>query len=204
MTGFGPFAEVADNPSWRAVLALVDDGVPGAALTPLLLPVEFGEAGRRLREAIERVRPDLVLATGLDGSADGVRLERLAVNLDDARIPDNAGVQPVDAPAVPDGPLAHRATLPVKACLLALREAGIPASLSMSAGGFVCNHLFVHLMDALEGMRAADGARVPGGFVHVPGPEVLSPEQVARALRVVIETSLTTLDDPAVPAGELA
>lgn len=204
VTGFEPFAGASRNASWEAVSALAEAGMPGAELEILRLPVAFGAAGERLREEFERVRPDLVLATGLDASARGIRLERLAVNLDDARIPDNAGAQPVDAPAVPGAPLARAATLPVKACLAALREAGLPAELSMSAGGFVCNHLFVHLMDALEGARRADGAPVRGGFVHVPEETVLPVAETTRGLRAIIATSLATAEDAVIPAGELA
>lgn len=198
LTGFEPFAGDVVNASWEAVACLRDRPPVGVELHAVRLPVAFGASGLAVREAIARVRPELVVATGLDAGADAIRLERLAVNLDDARIPDNDGAQPVDEAAVPGAPLARLATLPVKACLAALRAANIPARLSMSAGGFVCNHVFVHVLDAIEGTPAR------GGFVHVPPAATMPTARVADALELVVSAALSEIGDRREPGGALA
>jgi pyroglutamyl-peptidase len=160
-----------------------------------------------LHGLIARHRPELVLAVGQAGGRAEVSLERVAINLIDARIPDNAGVQPVDAPVVAGAPDAYFSTLPLKAMLAALRDAGIPATLSHTAGTFVCNHAFFALAH-----RLARGRRnVRGGFVHVP----YLPEQAARhpgapslplatmieAIRLCIDAALRTGEDAHYAAG---
>ena len=198
LAGFEPFDGAATNPSWEAVHLLARRGIVGASVATLRLPVEFGRAGERLRAEIADLAPELVIVAGLDSTARAVRLERLAVNLDDARIPDNAGRQPVDVPSVEGAPLARHTTLPVKAIYAELVEAGIPAALSMSAGGFVCNHVFMHLLDALE----RTGAR--GGLVHVPPASMLPIEVTAEALRCAVLVALGRGDDLRVPGGTVA
>jgi pyroglutamyl-peptidase len=151
----------------------------------------------------------LVIALGQAAGRCDLSFERVAINLDDARIPDNAGVQPIDRCVIDGAPSAHFSTLPLKAVVAALREQGIPASLSMSAGSFVCNHLFFGLMHRLA---TRPGAR--GGFVHLP----LLPEQAARhpgqpslplatmveGLRLAITVALSTHEDLHVAGGEIA
>ena len=127
------------------------------------LPCVFGDSARVLAEALERFRPELVLCAGQAGGRARISLERVAINCDDARIPDNAGNQPVDEPVVQGGPAAYFTSLPVKAALAALTAEQIPAEVSQSAGTYVCNHVFYALMHAL---RLRPGTR--GGFVHVP------------------------------------
>lgn len=178
-----------------------------AALHVRELPVAFGASGEALVAALDEVHPDVVVAVGQAGGADAIRLERVAINLDDARIPDNAGAQPLDAPIDADGPAAYFSTLPVKAAAAAIAGRGIPAVVSHTAGTFVCNHVFYRL--------AAELARRPGmrgGFVHVPyGPEQvvgtdrpsLPIAQMAEALEVVVRTTLEHPDDVALPGGSL-
>ena len=135
-----------------------------------------------------------------------VAIERVAINVDDARIPDNAGASPVDAPIAADGPAAYFATLPIKSILVALREAGIPATISQTAGTYVCNHVFYGLMHALRRKP-----RVRGGFVHVPyapadaarhpGAASLSLELTTEALRIALRTTLATTTDRRIAAG---
>ncbi|MNV77068.1 Pyrrolidone-carboxylate peptidase [compost metagenome] len=132
----------------------------------------FGAAATALREAMAQHAPQLVVCTGLAGSRTEITPERVAINVDDARIPDNAGGQPIDEAIAADGPVAYWSSLPIKAIVRDLRAAGIPASVSNSAGTFVCNHIFYALMHAL----AEGGHRARGGFVHLP----LLPEQAAR------------------------
>ena len=170
LTGFEPFDGETVNPSWQAVLRAqaLWDGPEDLHIAEI--PVDFDTCDRALAEALGRFRPDLVIAVGQAGGRSGISVERVAINVDDARIPDNAGFQPVDAAIVPGGPAAYFSTLPIKACVAALAEVGIPASVSQTAGTYTCNHLFYQLMHTLE--NELPDAR--GGFVHIP----FTPEQV--------------------------
>ncbi|RLU82351.1 pyroglutamyl-peptidase I [Streptomyces griseocarneus] len=194
LTGFEPFGGESVNPSWQAVQAAVARPLDGVRPAVAELPCVFGDAMDALRAAVEETDPELVLCVGQAGGRPDVTVERVAVNLDDARIPDNAGAQPVDRPVVPGGPAAYFATLPVKACVAAVRAAGLPASLSHTAGTFVCNHVFYGLMH----LAATERPGLRGGFVHIP----YAPEQVtdralpslpvaaaAEALRVIAVTA---------------
>src|SRR3954466_1794188 len=125
MTGFAPFGGEPVNPSWQAVSLL---GARRDDIAAVELPCEFAASLPALRRAVEEHRPSLVVCVGQAGGRLDVTPERVAVNLIDARIPDNAGEQPVDVPVVPDGPAAYFTTLPVKACVAAIRASGVPAS----------------------------------------------------------------------------
>jgi pyroglutamyl-peptidase len=204
MTGFAPFGGEPVNPSWQAVSLL---GARRDDVAAVELPCEFSASLPTLRRALEEHRPSLVVCVGQAGGRPDVTPERVAVNLIDARIPDNAGEQPVDVPVVPGGPAAYFTTLPVKACVAAIRAAGVPASVSHTAGTYVCNQVFyglMHLLSTLPDVR--------GGFVHVP----FSPEQVAAsgkaapslgvdriadALEVLVDTASKTTEDLVVSAG---
>lgn len=163
VTGFEPFGGEAINPSWEIARALQGRVIGGWPVVAVQLPCVFDTALPALRAALHRHRPRAVLALGLAGSRSAISLERVAVNLCDARIPDNAGAQPVDRPVIAGAPAAYFTRLPVKALARRLQAAGWPAELSFSAGSFVCNQVFFGLMHAL---RRRPG--VPAGFVHVP------------------------------------
>ncbi|MFJ7211741.1 pyroglutamyl-peptidase I [Amycolatopsis sp. NPDC098790] len=204
MTGFAPFGGESVNPSWQAVSLLAARRDDIAAVE---LPCEFAASLPALRASLEEHRPSLVVCVGQAGGRLEVTPERVAINLIDARIPDNAGAQPVDVPVVPDGPAAYFTTLPVKACVAAIRSAGVPASVSHTAGTYVCNQVFyglMHLLTEFPGVR--------GGFVHVPfSPEQvaasgkaapsLSVDRIADALEALADTALRTAEDLAVTAG---
>ncbi|GAB4199350.1 MAG: pyroglutamyl-peptidase I [Sandaracinaceae bacterium] len=211
LTGFEPFGGETVNPSWLAVRALEGETVAGARIVARELPCVFGEARRALEGHLDAHAPSLVICAGQAGGRDAITLERVAINVDDARIPDNAGKQPIDEPVVRGGPAAYFTTLPIKAIVRALRAEGLPADVSQTAGTFVCNHVFYGLMHALA---AREGVR--GGFVHVP----FLPEQAARAvppgarlppslplpamiraLRLVVATSVVTTHDAKVTGG---
>lgn len=199
LTGFGPFGDAPRNPSLEAVRALDGREIAGHVLVARELPVEFGVARDALRRAMREVRPRLVLCTGLAATRRALSLERVAINVDDARIPDNAGRQPVDVPVVRGGPAAYFSTLPLKSMLRALQAEGIPAEVSQTAGTFVCNHVFYGLMHQL---RNRGGIR--GGFVHVPpadGDGPFSPTLLERALGLCIEVALRTPVDVPLAAG---
>lgn len=163
LTAFEPFGGDTVNPAQEAV-ALVADTVAGAQIVKIDVPVVFGKAIETVRAAMEREQPDAVLCIGQAGGRIGLTPERVAINCDDGRIPDNEGNQPVDQPVMADGAPAYFATLPVKAMVNAIKAAGVPASLSNTAGTFVCNHLMYgvlyHIAKSYPAMR--------GGFMHVP------------------------------------
>lgn len=178
VTGFEPFGGEDDNPSWRIAQALHGRTLGGEPVRAVRLPCVFGAALAALDSALdtafEGAAPRLVLCLGQAAGRAEFSVERVALNVDDARIPDNAGASPVDEPVVPGGPVAYFSTLPVKAIVAALREAGLPAAVSQTAGTFVCNHVFYGLMHRLATRPALRATR--GGFAHVP----LLPAQAAR------------------------
>jgi pyroglutamyl-peptidase len=204
LTGFEPFGGEDVNPSWEAVRALQGVRIGGHRVEARCLPVVFGDANAALRKAIRATRPALVVCVGQAGGRAQLSLERIAINVDDARTADNAGNSPVDAPVVADGPAGYFSTLPIKRLRAELQRAGIPAEISATAGTYVCNHVFYGLMHLL---RARRGVR--GGFVHIP----YSPEQAARhpgaaslpvatvteALRLIVRTALKHPDDLPIP-----
>ncbi len=164
LTGFEPFAGDTRNPSADLVAAIAAAPPPDLTLATAILPVAFARLDAALDAAIAAAAPDVVLALGLAGGRTELSVERVAVNLDDARIADNDGDQPLDRPVVAGGPAAYFASVPVKAMVAAMREAGAPAQVSHTAGTFACNHVFfraAHLAaTSRPGMRA--------GFIHLP------------------------------------
>lgn len=206
LTGFEPFGGESCNPSWDAVLALDGLDIAGYRVVTCCLPVAFRSSLETLAKAIAESQPVLVLCVGQAGGRAQLSLERIAINVDDARIADNAGARPIDEPVVAEGPAAYFSDLPIKAMLLALREAGIPAEVSQTAGTYVCNHVFYGLMHAL---RDAPGVR--GGFIHIPfstaqaachpGAPSLPIATVSEGLRLALHVALTTTNDRRLAAG---
>lgn len=211
LTGFDPFGGETVNPSWLLAQALHGESLDGARIVARRLPCEFGAARTQLLQAMEELGSALVLVLAL-GQASGrveLSLERVAINIDDARIADNAGAQPVDQAVVAGGPAAYFSSLPIKAMVAALREAGLPAGVSQTAGTFVCNHVFYGLQHALAGQR-----QVRGGFMHIP----LLPEQAAskaglpsmslatmvQGLRLALRVALRTQADLLQTGGALS
>ena len=170
ITGFEPFGGEAINPSWEAVRALPDE-IAGAEVIKLMIPVVFGRSAELVRAAIAEHDPDVIISVGQAGGRFAVSPERVAINIDDARIPDNDDKQPIDVVIRDDGPAAYFTSLPVKAMVTAMREAGIPAQVSNTAGTYVCNHMMYQILYFID--REFPGKR--GGFIHVP----YSPQQVA-------------------------
>jgi pyroglutamyl-peptidase len=168
LTGFEPFAGAASNPSWDAVEIVAANWDGEADLVTASLPVEFALAGDMMDALIAKSSPDLVIAVGLANGRAAVTPERIAINIEDARIPDNAGAQPIDRPVVEGGPAAYFTGLPVKAIVERMGAAGIPAELSQTAGTYVCNHLMYRLLHAVHGKS------VRAGFIHVPASAALA------------------------------
>lgn len=206
VTGFDPFGGQPVNPSWQAVQALDGAMVRGHRLVGAQLPTVFGVAMQVLRDLLRQHRPTLVICTGQAGGRGAISFERIAINVDDARIPDNAGAQPVDVPVVPEGPAAYFSTLPIKAMLQSLLAQGINAEVSQTAGTFVCNHVFYGLMHELATDPACRDVR--GGLVHVPwlptqGQPSMGLDEIVRGLRAAIACALTTHTDIRAQAGAL-
>ena len=171
VTGFEPFGGDKINPSSLAVGKLRKRIGSVVVHTPEL-PTSYAHSASVLRAAMEEVKPELVLCVGQAGGRTELCLERVAINVQDARIRDNDGKQPIDRPVVRDGPAAHFATLPIKACVAEMRKEGLPASVSNTAGTFVCNNVFYALMD----MATRHPIAMRAGFMHIP----YVPEQVSR------------------------
>ncbi len=209
LTGFEPFDQDTLNPSWEAVRlldeTLINDDV---RIVARQLPCVFSQAPAHLHALIERFTPQMVIAVGLGPGRSDIALERVAINLIDARIPDNLGEQPVDIPVAAEGPTAYFSTLPIKAMVAALRAAGIPATVSHTAGTFVCNQVFYSLQHTLA------GSTVRSGFMHVPllteqvalaasAQPSMSQETLVKGLRVAVSAALNTLHDVRETGGQL-
>lgn len=205
VTAFDPFGGEAVNPALEAVKGLPSQ-VAGADIVTVEVPTVFGRSIAVVQAAMEQHQPDAVLCVGQAGGRPAVTPERVAINIDDARIPDNEGNQPVDTPVVEAGQTALFSTLPVKAMVQAITEAGLPSSLSNTAGTFVCNHLMYGVL------HATAGTPVRAGFVHVPFiPEqvVDKPEMpsmpladITRALEAALAAIVEHRDDLALALGE--
>ena len=203
VTGFDPFGGETINPSIECVKALPE--IEGVELIRLELPTVFKESAKRLNEVINDVKPDAVLSVGQAGGRAGITMERIAINVDDARIPDNISQQPIDETIQTEGEAAYFTTLPIKRIVKAIREAGISAEVSNSAGTFVCNHIMY------QALFAATKADKPfkAGFMHIPFiPEQttdkpsLPLEESTRALQIAIETIRDYLNDEDIKVQE--
>jgi len=162
LTGFEPFNKANVNPAWEAVRALDGWSGEGFRVEVRQLPCVFVDARDALAAMVDELHPDIVIAVGQAGGRAEIAVERVAINVDDASILDNAGQQPVDRPIAEDGPAAYFSTLPIKAMVAAMREKGLVAGVSQTAGTFVCNHVFYGLM------HHTAGKPVKAGFIHVP------------------------------------
>ena len=171
ITGFDPFGGEPINPAWEAVKAMKDE-IAGATITKLQIPTVVAKSIAKVHEKMQELHPDIVISIGQAGGRYDITPERVAINLDDARIKDNEGNQPIDVPIYEDGAPAYFSDLPIKAMVQHIREAGLPASVSNTAGTFVCNHLMYGVLYTL----AKEYPGVRGGFMHVP----FIPEQVVE------------------------
>jgi pyroglutamyl-peptidase len=208
VTGFEPFGGESVNPSWEICERLARE-IAGARIETCLVPCAFHSAIDVAADAIERHRPQVVICLGQAGGRNAIGVERVAINVDDARIADNAGAQPIDERIAPDGPDAHFATVPVKAMAAAIRSAGIPAEVSNTAGTFVCNHLMYGVLHFIAARRPG----VRAGFIHVPYAEEqvldkpatasMAVASMVRAVEAAVAAALTHEQDIAVPEGRL-
>ncbi len=204
LTGFEPFGGESINPSGEIARQLHGTVMAGHQVHGALLPCVFGAAIAELKKQIRATKPALVVCVGQAGGRAEITPERVAINVDDARIPDNAERQPVDRVIVRGGPAAYWSTLPIKAIVAALKKQDIPAAVSQTAGTFVCNHVFYGLMHELRGQK-----KVRGGFIHVPflpgqatkGQPSLSLAVMVTAIESAVTVVLKTRRDLRVKGG---
>jgi pyroglutamyl-peptidase len=189
LTGFEPFGGSKTNPSEQVIRRLAGERIGEFTVSSVLLPVDRFQGPEKMLGRLKALDPDAVLCLGEASGRATVAIERIAVNLVDFRIPDNAGNQVVDEAVLPGGPAAYFATLPVRESIQALLNAGIPAELSLSAGSYLCNQVFYHLLHYISG----SGRQITAGFVHLPA----LPEQAAQQARPLptmsFETSLAAV-----------
>ena len=206
LTGFDAFGGEAINPSWLVARALHGEILQGRIVVAAQLPTEFAASSKRLADLLHQHQPALVLCMGLAGGRASISFERIAINIQDARIADNIGAQPMDVPIIESGPAGYFSTLPIKAMLQALTAANIAAEVSQTAGTFVCNHVFYALMHDLKKQGGTTQAR--GGFVHVPylqgqGLPCMALEDMVRGIRIAIECAFVNPSDILLGAGAL-
>lgn len=192
VTGFDPFGGESLNPAWEAVKK-IPDTINGAEIKKVMIPTVFGKSAEVTEQAIEEFQPDYVLNIGQAGGRFELTPERVAINVDDARIPDNDQAQPIDAAIKEDGAAAYFTQLPVKAMVTAMKEAGVPASVSNSAGTFVCNHIMYQVQYMID-QKYPD---LKGGFMHVPfipsqvldkpGKPAMNLEDIAKGITKALE-----------------
>lgn len=208
VTGFQPFGEETINPALEAVEALPSE-IAGVEIIKAEIPVVFATAGEALEKAINETKPDIVLCIGQAGGESVISVERVAINIIDARIPDNENNQPVDKPVKEDGKNAYFSNIPVKAITSAMRHNGVPTQLSFSAGSYVCNALMYHLLYLIDKKYPA----MKGGFIHVPysplqaatkgaGVPSMNVDDIVQGLIVAIETAVSG-EEISVPMGTL-
>ena len=209
VTGFEPFGGDKINPSAEIARALDGRVIAGRRVVGAVLPCVFRASIAELKKLLRAHRPGLVVCVGQAGGRADITPERVAVNVDDARIADNAGAQPIDRPIVRGGPAAYWSTLPIKAIVAALRQRGIPASVSQTAGTFVCNHVFYGLMHA---RRRGSGRASRGGFIHVPllpaqakkGQPSVPLGTMIRAIAIAVEVAAKTRRDAKRAGGQIS
>ena len=197
LTGFDPFGGEPINPAWEDVKR-VSDQVGDVEVVKLMVPTVFYKSIDTVAAAIEKEKPDAVLCIGQAGGRFDLNPERVAININDARIPDNEGNQPLDGPVFEDGETAYFATLPIKAMAEEIRKAGVPASVSNTAGTYVCNHLMYGVLYTL----ANKYPDVRGGFMHVPfiTSQVINRKPIAPSLS--LEQIVTGIEAAVKAIGE--
>lgn len=208
ITGFDPFGGETMNPAWEAVKLLKDE-IGGAQIIKLQIPTVVGKSIQKIHEKMQEIHPDIVISVGQAGGRFGVTPERVAINVTDARIPDNEGNQPIDVPIFEDGDTAYFSNLPVKAMVQAIKHAGYPSVLSNSAGTYICNHVMYGILYYIQ--KEFPGVR--GGFIHVPyataqvvdKPQTpsMSLTDIAASLEAAVEAAVSCEKDITAVSGEI-
>ena len=187
VTGFDPFGGEKINPALETIKRLPDT-ILGAQIIKLEIPTVVGKSLAKIKEAVEKENPDAVLSIGQAGGRSEITVERIGINIDDCRIPDNEGNQPIDEPVIKGGPAAYFVTVPIKAIVENIKAHNIPASISNTAGTFICNHVCYGVAH-LAAQRTAAGKPMKSGFIHIP----FLPEQVIGKPALTPSMSLETI-----------
>ncbi|MGG5359111.1 MULTISPECIES: pyroglutamyl-peptidase I [unclassified Enterococcus] len=201
VTGFDPFGGDKVNPAYEAVKKMPDE-IAGAEIIKLEIPTVFGKSGAVLKEAIQQHQPEVVICVGQAGGRAAVSMERVAINLAEARIPDNEGNQPFDTALEEDGDTAYFTSLPIKAMVKNINDHGLPAYISYTAGTFVCNDIMYRLLYMID----KEFPTIRGGFIHVPfspdqvidrpvGTPAMSLEDIAASLTYAVEAAVENEQD---------
>lgn len=208
LTGFTPFGGEEINPSYEAV-KLLNDEIAGAKIIKLEIPTVFHKSIKTLEEAIEQEKPDIVICVGQAGGRFEICVERIAINIDDARIEDNEGNKPVDEAVFKDGENAYFSNLPIKSMVKKIRDNNIPANVSNTAGTFVCNHIMYGVMYLIN----KKFPNIKGGFIHVPfiPQQVLNKKnlpymtlnEITAALTYAIEAAVENKEDIKMSYGKI-
>ncbi|SIR01185.1 pyroglutamyl-peptidase I Cysteine peptidase. MEROPS family C15 [Peribacillus simplex] len=185
LTGFEPFGGERVNPSWEAVKQLHGEVIDDVTLVAEQIPTVFGKSIAVMEHHIQQHNPDIVICVGQAGGRLHITPERVAINIDDARIPDNQGNQPIDKPIADKGPVAYWSTIPIKRIVENMKESNIPASVSHTAGTFVCNHIFYGLMDYIN----LNSSSIRGGFIHIPfiPEQTINKEAPSLSLETIVK-----------------
>ena len=206
ITGFAPFGGEKINPSFEAV-KMLPDKIDGADIIKKELPVVFMKSINILEKYIEEYNPDIIICVGQAGGRTGMSVERIGINVDDARIPDNNNFQPIDEKIFKDGANAYFANIPIKTIVQEMRKNGVPSSVSNSAGTYVCNHLMYGLLYLIN----KNYPNKTGGFIHVPyipkqvvdkSKPSLSLDLISKGLEIAVKTSLAYKTDIKVTGGK--
>ena len=187
VTGFDPFGGEKINPALETIKRLPDT-ILGAQIIKLEIPTVVGKSLAKIAEAVEKENPDVVLSIGQAGGRSEITVERIGINIDDCRIPDNEGNQPIDEPVIKGGPAAYFVTIPIKGIVENIKAHNIPASISNTAGTFICNHVCYGVAH-LAAARTAAGKPMKSGFIHIP----FLPEQVIGKPALTPSMSLETI-----------
>ncbi len=207
VTGFDPFGGETINPAYEAV-KLVNDNIEGAEIIKIEIPTVFGKSMIVIDKAIQKYKPDVVLAIGQAGGRTSMAVERVGINVDDARIPDNDGQQPIDEIIYEDGENAYFSNLPIKKMVFEMQNENVPAVVSNTAGTYVCNHVLYSIMYLID--KKYNNLR--GGFIHVPFlPEQvkdknmpsMSLEMIKKGIEIAIKTAVKNESDEKLVGGSI-
>lgn len=209
VTGFDPFGGEKVNPAYEAVKMLPDE-IAGAEIMKREIPTVFDKGGDSVEQLIHELSPDIVLNVGQAGGRSAMCMEKVAINLQDARIKDNEGNQPLDKPVRADGETAYFSSLPVKAMVEEMKKKGIPAAVSYTAGTYVCNDV----MYRVAYLISKEKLPIRSGFIHVPyapeqvvdkpaGTASMSLAMIAQGIECAIEAAVEQREDICVAAGEI-
>ncbi|UTD08718.1 pyroglutamyl-peptidase I [Treponema denticola] len=212
VTGFDPFGGEKINPALETIKLLPNE-ILGAKIIKLEIPTVIGKSVAKIKDMIEKENPDVVLSIGQAGNRADISVERIGINIDDCRIPDNEGNQPIDEPVVKDGPAAYFVTLPIKAIVEKVKAGKIPASISNTAGTFICNHVCYGVAH-IAAERTAQGKPMKSGFIHIPflpeqviGKPALTPsmslEMIVKGIELAIEAIVQNNSDIKVSGGKI-